>query len=294
MSLSHERRGQGEPLVLVHGIGSQWQMWAPVLDAVAASRDAIAVDLPGFGESPRLDEPPTPERLAEAVAELLDALGLETAHVAGNSLGGGIALELGRLGRARSVCGLSPVGFQRGPERIYTYASMRAMAAFTRKRRRAQRALEHSHPGRILAGGQIFGRPWAVPPAALEHATASIRHAPGFDPALPRAVRWDWTAGDLPVPVTIAWGTRDRLLLPHQALRARRLMPSARLVWLTGCGHIPMWDDHGQVADALLRASVDDAQGEEQDQGDDGRDEERAEAAEAVREEEEHRPGGTR
>src|SRR5687767_4097663 len=121
MTVAYERRGSGEPLVLVHGIGSQWQMWAPVLDAVAEARDAIAVDLPGFGESPPLaGQDPTPENLARAVAGLLDELGLESAHVAGNSLGGGVALELGRMGRARSATCLSPVGFWNAREHAFS------------------------------------------------------------------------------------------------------------------------------------------------------------------------------
>src|SRR5215213_2318896 len=111
MSLAHVRRGSGPPLVLIHGIGSQWQMWQPVLDRLARERDVIAVDLPGFGDSPPLPGTPSVEALAGAVAELLGELGIERPHAAGNSLGGGVALELGRRGDARSVCVLSPAGF---------------------------------------------------------------------------------------------------------------------------------------------------------------------------------------
>ena len=111
MSLAHVRRGSGPPLVLIHGIGSQWQMWQPVLDRVAREREVVALDLPGFGESAELGAPPTVEALAGAVAEFLDGLGLAGAHAAGNSLGGAVALALGRLGEARSTCVLSPAGF---------------------------------------------------------------------------------------------------------------------------------------------------------------------------------------
>jgi pimeloyl-ACP methyl ester carboxylesterase len=51
-SLNHYRGGEGEPLVLIHGIGSRWQMWEPVLEGLVAHRDVIALDLPGFGVSP--------------------------------------------------------------------------------------------------------------------------------------------------------------------------------------------------------------------------------------------------
>ncbi len=264
------RRGHGPPLVLLHGIGAHAQMWEPVLDQLAAQREVVVPDLPGFGASPTPRDPDwTVPGLARVVADWLAAEGLERPHVAGNSLGGGIALELGRLGRARTVCGQSPVGFQRGAERAYTYASLQGMAAFARFGRPALLALEGSAAGRAVAGGQIFARPWRLPPEALEHATASIRARRGFDEALPHAVRWDWTTGDLDVPVTIAWGTEDRLLLPHQALRARRLMPRARHRWLTGCGHLAVWDDAGRLARVLLEASVDDAERQQQDEGHD-------------------------
>ena len=88
----------------------------------------VAVDLPGFGASPPLDGTPTVEALAAAV----EALGLERPHVAGNSLGGGIALELGRRGSARSVCAISPIGFAAGREGHYARAILRAIRAMTR------------------------------------------------------------------------------------------------------------------------------------------------------------------
>ena len=62
-------------------------------------------------------------------------------------------------------------------------------------------------------------------------------------------------AGAIEVPVTIGWGTRDALLLPTHALRARRLLPHARHVWLHGCGHVPMSDCPDEVAQLLLEGS---------------------------------------
>src|SRR2546423_1572190 len=113
MELEHFRAGRGDPLVLIHGIGLYWGVWEPVLPQLAAGHDVIALDLPGFGGSDPLPEAqaPTVEALADAVAAFLAGLGIERPHVAGNSLGGGIALELARTGRARSVTALSPVGF---------------------------------------------------------------------------------------------------------------------------------------------------------------------------------------
>src|SRR5690348_1989590 len=111
--LSHHRVGRGEPLVLLHGIGSQWQVWRPLFDLLAPHREVIAVDLPGFGDSPALadGETPTPQRFAEKVIELMDELGVERPAVGGNSLGGWVALEIARHGRARAAVPMSPAGF---------------------------------------------------------------------------------------------------------------------------------------------------------------------------------------
>ena len=109
MRLHHHREGEGQPLALLHGIGSRWQMWRPVLPALAAEHDVVALDLPGFGASPMppAGTPAGVDSLCALVADFLDELGLDRPHLAGNSLGGLIALELARRGRARSVCAIS-------------------------------------------------------------------------------------------------------------------------------------------------------------------------------------------
>jgi pimeloyl-ACP methyl ester carboxylesterase len=122
--LNYLRKGRGEPLVLVHGIGSHWQMWSPVLDRVAAERDVLAVDVPGFGRS-ELDRTPRVAALADAVSELAVEQRMTRPHLAGNSLGGASALELARTGRARSATALSPIGFAHGRKRGCTTMARR-------------------------------------------------------------------------------------------------------------------------------------------------------------------------
>ena len=185
MSLAHVRRGSGPPLVLIHGIGSQWQMWQPVLDRLSREREVVAVDLPGFGDSAALEAQPTVEALADAVAEFLDGIGLAGAHAAGNSLGGGVALAMARAGTARSACVLSPAGFGNMRE-----GAVRARACSSSSRRAAQRLdarAEHVAGGpvrRTLAFGHLVARPWRIPADEAAGAMHNLARSPGFEATL--------------------------------------------------------------------------------------------------------------
>src|SRR6202000_2519252 len=102
-------------LVLVHGVTHRRQAWYPVLDELAEQREVVLVDLPGHGQSPPLCTAGRPIRevLRDEFKQFLDDQGLERPHVAGNSLGGLVALIAGAEGDARSVTALSPAGFWR-------------------------------------------------------------------------------------------------------------------------------------------------------------------------------------
>ena len=260
MSLAYVRRGDGPPLVLIHGVGSQWQMWEPVLDRLARERDVIALDLPGFGDSPPLRETPSVEALARAVSELLAGLGIERPHAAGNSLGGGVALEMGRHGHARSVCVLSPAGF--GTMREGSYARR----ILTDSRRVAQRLEPYAElvmagpVRRTLTNFMLIGRPWRIPKDEAAGAMRNLARSPGFDATMEALREHRFGGHTYDIPVTIAWGERDRLLLyGRQSARAKRLLPDARHVTLEGCGHVPTWDDPEQIARVLLEASAEPA-----------------------------------
>jgi pimeloyl-ACP methyl ester carboxylesterase len=253
--LNHTRHGSGEPLVLVHGLGSQWQVWQPVLERLAPHREVIAPDLPGFGASTPLPGEPTVEALADAVAGFLEELGLERPHVAGNSLGGGIALELARTGRARSATALSPIGFARGRERTYASTSLLVAYRAVRGLGGLVPSLMASAAGRTAMLSQLIAKPWRLSPDEATGAMRNLAASPSFEAARPHVTGYTWPGGDVDVPVTIAWGERDWLLVPRQGRRARRLMPGANHVWLKGCGHVPTWDDPEQVASVLLAGS---------------------------------------
>jgi pimeloyl-ACP methyl ester carboxylesterase len=257
MSLAHVRRGSGPPLVLIHGIGSQWQMWQPVLDRLTREREVVALDMPGFGDSEEYRARPTVEALATAVGEFLDEIGFGGAHVAGNSLGGGVALALARSGAARSACLVSPAGFVNDREGIY------ARTLLMESRRVAKLTAPHAEllckgaARRTLAFSHLAARPWRIPPDEAAGALRNLAHCPGFETTFEAIEDFRWSGPEPSCPVTVAWGDKDRVLIySRQSARAKRRLPSARHVTLTGCGHVPTWDDPEQVARVLLEASA--------------------------------------
>jgi pimeloyl-ACP methyl ester carboxylesterase len=254
-TLHHVRDGRGPALVLLSGIGMDGSAWAPVVDLLTPERDVWRVDLPGFGGSSAIaDGPCGLEQLADAVAAFLDASALERPHVAGNSLGGGVALELARRGHVASATALAPVGFARLAEREFAWLSLRMTYAIAaRLHGRAPELLRRPRMRRLLYG-QIYAHAERLTPGAAYGRMCVLLAGAGFHPVL-EAMEGYRFHGPLRAPATIAWGTRDGLLLPTEALRARRELPGARHVWLRGCGHVPMSDDPDQVARVLLEGS---------------------------------------
>lgn len=257
MPLEHHRTGRGEPLILIHGIGCHWPVWTPVLGLLAAEREVYAIDLPGFGGSSPLPagELPTVAALADAVAAWAAERGLERPHVAGNSLGGGVALHLGRTGRARSVTCLSPIGFWNERERAYSYAVLRSTLASAPLVARRADALTATAAGRTLLMGHMAARPWRWPAAAAA-ALFRVAGTAAFAPTLEHVIGWDYPGGDLDMPATVAWAQRDRLLIPRQRRRAQRRLAGAHHLVLEGCGHLPFYDDPAQVARIVLAGSA--------------------------------------
>ncbi|MEU3099395.1 alpha/beta fold hydrolase [Streptomyces sp. NPDC006967] len=258
VTLSYARAGRGEPLLLLHGIGHHRQAWDPVVDILATEREVIAVDLPGFGASPALPDGlvhdlPT---MNAALGALCEALELDRPHAAGNSLGGLLALGLGRERLVRSVTALSPAGFWTQAERRYAFAVLLGM------RRVAERMplplverLARSAAGRAALTSTIYARPGRRSPEAVVAETLALAGATGFTETLRAGTTVRFT-DDVPgIPVTVAWGTRDRLLVSRQGVRAKRIIPRARLIRLPGCGHVPMNDDPALVARVILDGS---------------------------------------
>ncbi|MFJ4892886.1 MULTISPECIES: alpha/beta fold hydrolase [unclassified Streptomyces] len=258
VTLSYTRVGTGEPLLLLHGIGHHRQAWDPVIPLIAGERDVIAVDLPGFGASPALPDGLTHDlsTVVPVLGALCEALGIERPHVAGNSLGGLLALELGREKLVRSVTTFSPAGFWSPVERRYAFGVLLAMRQAARRMPLpVVERLSRSAAGRTVLTSSIYARPARRSPEAVVAETLALAHAEAFTETLRAGTTVQFT-DDIPaLPVTVAWGTRDRLLVRRQGVRAKQIIPRARLVRLPGCGHVPMNDDPALVARVLLDGS---------------------------------------
>ena len=258
MQLNYRRIGQGKPLVLIHGLGSQWQVWGPVLARLAAERDVVALDLPGFGASPPPPAGTAPglASLTRLVSEFLDELGLDRPHVAGNSLGGWISLELAKQGRVASATALSPAGFHTDGEAVYQKVFLRATAGLCRLMAPRAETFVCTRGGRTAVFAGVLARPAQIPPSDAADAIRALAGAYWFDDTLRTFGPDRFHDGELiRVPVTIAWGQHDRLLLPRQAARAAAEIPGARSITLYGCGHVPTYDDPERVARVLLDGS---------------------------------------
>jgi pimeloyl-ACP methyl ester carboxylesterase len=243
----------GEPLLLVHGLGGSRTVWDPVLPLLEGEREVLTLDLPGFGEEPELPggEEPSAANLARALHERCEELGVERPHVAGNSLGGWVALEMGRCGWAPSVTALSPAGLWR------TALGERPMPGRTwaRRLRPAVGLALHSRRLRDRAVATFAAHPERVPPRAGRELVLGWIDANGYEGAN-RAMRthlFDPAGYPADVPVTIAWGERDQLVGPP---KPERRPPGTHFLVMPDVGHLPTWDDPELVARVLLEGSA--------------------------------------
>jgi pimeloyl-ACP methyl ester carboxylesterase len=236
-------------LVLLHGLGSRSQVWDPLVPALTAHYTVVALDLPGFGGAPATGAASVPDLADDVLARIEPPF-----HVAGSSMGGAVALELGRRALARSVTAFAPIGFWGPLSRRWCQLSLTASRACARAFGPALPAVAASRAGRVALFGLYFGHPTRVDPAVGVADARALAAAPGFRAARDAFAHHRFTdAGALPaIPVTIAWGPRDLILPAAQSRRAETRLPSARHVRLPGCGHLPFADDPQACADLIL------------------------------------------
>lgn len=246
-----------QPLLLLHGVGMSGAVWDGVAAHLSPRFDVIAPTAAGHRGGPALGARATVCHLVDVTERLLDDRGIDTAHIAGNSMGGWMAIELARRGRARSVCAISPAGFWTAGESDEKNATtqvrqIRRLALATRFI--ASPALR---PARL--------RRWILRDIA-EHAD-NLTHREAV--AVMRDVvncpaaedLWPWVEQiepmpDLPCPITLAWAEKDHLLPPSvNGVVAQRRLPGAVYRVLPGVGHVPMIDNPRLCAELITETA---------------------------------------
>lgn len=249
-------RGTGTPLVLLHGATATWRAWRPVLPALERRHRVFAPTLAGHCGGPGLDCPPgeVVTRIVDATERQLDAAGIDRAHLVGNSLGGWVALELARRGRALTVVALSPAGAWELPRdldrllrlfrigaRLGTWRLVHRLAAIGWVRRLVLRTMcEHGDRIPPEAAADMFDDM-----AGCSVLPSLILGAPEAGPIAPFL--------EVRCPVRIAWAERDRTIpFDRYGRPMMAAVPQAELVMLPGVGHVPMYDDPALVVTTIL------------------------------------------
>jgi len=254
------RGGSGTPILLLHGISVTWRTWKPILSLLEPHHDVIAPTLLGHsGAAPLADGvAPSLNALVDGVLAELDTLGLDRVHVVGNSLGGWIALELARRGRARSVVAFSPAGAWRSNLRMAVLSGgMRVGVDLMDSLGDQLERLTHSPSGRRLLLANLVAHPERYDPDELVADIWAIRHAPVVRPLL--RVIADSPLQPLPdpgCPVRVVWGRKDRVIpFRHYGEPLLERLPTAELIMLDDVGHVPMPDDPDTVARLILEVT---------------------------------------
>ncbi|ROR66793.1 alpha/beta fold hydrolase [Agrococcus jenensis] len=259
MTLHHVRRGSGSPLLLVHGLGAGWRSWSPIIDDLAAHREVIAVDLPGFGETPPLTGEVSIATLTDSVADFIRDQGLEGVATAGQSMGGRIVLELARRGVGGDAVALNPGGFWSDRELLVFGATLRPSIALVRALRGMLPSLLGTSAGRTILLSQFSARPWALDLETVLPDVRGLADAPATGAAMDALTKGPKQqgapAGSVPGRVTIGWGRRDLVTVPKQAARAAARFPDAVLHWFERCGHFPQWDAPHEATQLILSST---------------------------------------
>lgn len=253
------RDGSGTPLMLLHGANMSWRVWRPVLPFLAGRHDVFVPTMAGHRGGPSIaaDVDPGVDALVDSLCDQMDRAGIETAHIAGNSLGGWAALELARRGRARSVTAISPAGSWRSQRDL-----MRLLLMF-----RMARTAIGAPPLRALAGnpalrrawlGRVVQHPGRVPAEALLEMVEDALGCTALAGALSgRTALRPLEPLDVAVcPIRVAWAQHDRTIpWRRYGHPMRAIIPGAEFITLPGVGHVPMSDDPRLVARTILEVT---------------------------------------
>jgi pimeloyl-ACP methyl ester carboxylesterase len=244
--------------VCLHGFTDTWRTWELVLPELERHHDVLAPTLPGHAGGAPLDGAVSAALLPDAVERAMDEAGFETAHIAGNSLGGFVALQLAERGRAESVVALAPAGGWARGDGSYR----ETLAGFVTMEEQVARVAPHvdrflaSPAGRRLATQRTTVNFEHIPKDLLVHQMLGVVGCTGLRPMVEYASRegYHLDAERIDCPVRIVWGTEDRLLpWPSAAARYRDdWLPHADWVELDGVGHSPQLDVPLETAQLIV------------------------------------------
>jgi pimeloyl-ACP methyl ester carboxylesterase len=258
----HHRGGDGPPLLLIHGFTATWRIWSPVIELLEPQFDLFVPTLAGHTGGPDIADGNPVSAIADSLEAMLDEIGWQRCHVAGFSLGGQLALELGKRGRALDVTSICPGGAHgdhmarewRRVARLFR----RQHGAAVRLARVAARLGRYPSARRIIMRDLMVdgGRVTSEENNAMTEAFAAT---PVFAPFLdtPPDERALVGLEAIDVPVTIVWGDKDRTLpqAKHEPF-FREHLPAARYVTLKQVGHVPFWDAPERIADAITQTAL--------------------------------------
>jgi pimeloyl-ACP methyl ester carboxylesterase len=232
-----------------------------VLPALERRHEVLAPTLPGHAGGPPLPDPLSIDALLRSLEQMLDDAGFATAHIAGNSLGGYLALRLAARGRARSVVALAPAGgwLADDPAVGATDEHFVTMQELCRRAAPYADSIVATPEGRRRATLFTTSNFEHIPPELLAHQLRGVAACEAVGPMLELSRRdgWSLDAQLIECPVRFVWGTADRLLpWPSAATRYRRdWLPNADWVELDGVGHCPQLDVPLEAAQLILGVS---------------------------------------
>jgi pimeloyl-ACP methyl ester carboxylesterase len=251
----YSESGSGRPLILLHGIGMSHIAWNAVTPYLCTTRRVIAFDIAGFGVTPPLPGGtlPTAPNLVAGLDRSLRALDIEIrVDIAGNSLGGNMALEAAKRGLARSVVAISPAGLWRGhgaPHVPYVFGGLRFLARHFPQLLKA--VVQRPFLRELALAVPISVGSGRMPVRDAIRAIDDLAISPAFEATFDNT-RVPFSGGSgIAVPVTVAFGDRD-WIIPKRWQRRNELPEHTRWVEKHGWGHVPMWVDPVGVSDLIL------------------------------------------
>jgi len=250
------REGTGEPLVLLHGVLCSERVWRRVVPYLTPHHDVIALTALGHRGGNIAKPSTTISDLVDDIEATLDRLGVEKAHLAGNSMGGWMAIELARRGRAKSVCALSPAGcWDRSTgDQHHIVDKLRSIEKLTERTRWALPALARIGIVRRFAMRDNAVRGDRLTSQEVIDMADDLLGCHARDDLL--RITDKLTPLDLlPCPMMLAWSECDEVIPPDvNGVHARTLFPQAEWRVLPKVGHIPMADNPKLVADTILES----------------------------------------